>query len=167
MNVFDTMAIEELIPYSIAIIVIFAALLSIIYTIWGWFLMIISAGTEEKVKKAVNHIRHAIIWVIFILWVLYVLPVLMKLSGIPYEEYMKPKVVFDTMVKISDLFCSICSCRWCHYRSIWKLLCGWYNQSLSVTCCSCCRSLLDSFHCLGMTYAHPFWRKRWKGETRN
>jgi hypothetical protein len=35
MNVFDTMAIEELIPYSIAIIVIFAALLSIIYTIWG------------------------------------------------------------------------------------------------------------------------------------
>jgi hypothetical protein len=26
----------------------------------------------------------------------------MKLSGIPYEEYMKPKVVFDTMVKISD-----------------------------------------------------------------
>jgi hypothetical protein len=96
------MAIEELIPYSIAIIVIFAALLSIIYTIWGWFLMIISAGTEEKVKKAVNHIRHAIIWVIFILWVLYVLPVLMKLSGIPYEEYMKPKVVFDTMVKISD-----------------------------------------------------------------
>lgn len=102
MNVFDTMAIEELIPYSIAFVVIFAALLSIIYTIWGWFLMIISAGAEEKVKIAVNHIRHAIIGVIFILWVLYVLPVLMKLSGIPYGEYMKPKAVFDTMVNISD-----------------------------------------------------------------
>lgn len=102
MNVFDTMAIEDLIPFAIALVLIFAALLSIMYTIWGGFLMIISAGAEEKVKAAVNHIRHAFIGIAFILWVLYILPLLMKLSGIPYGEYMKPEAVFDTMTNLSD-----------------------------------------------------------------
>ncbi len=50
MTVFDTIEFSELIRYGIALIVIFAALAAILYTIWGGFLMIISGGKEEKVK---------------------------------------------------------------------------------------------------------------------
>lgn len=42
MNVFDTIEFDDLIRYSIAIVVIFSALIAILYTIWGGFLMIIS-----------------------------------------------------------------------------------------------------------------------------
>jgi preprotein translocase subunit SecE len=42
MTVFDTIEFPELIRYGIAVIVIFAALAAILYTIWGGFLMILS-----------------------------------------------------------------------------------------------------------------------------
>ncbi len=42
MTVFDTIEFSELIRYAIAIVVIFATLAAILYTIWGGFLMIIS-----------------------------------------------------------------------------------------------------------------------------
>lgn len=50
MHIFDTIEFSEIIRYAIALVVIFAALAAILYTIWGGFLMIISGGTEEKVK---------------------------------------------------------------------------------------------------------------------
>ena len=36
--------------------------------------MVISGGSEEKVKAAVNHIRHAVIGILFIIAVLYIIP---------------------------------------------------------------------------------------------
>jgi hypothetical protein len=50
MTVFDTIEFADLIRYGIALVVIFAALAAILYTIWGGFLMIVSGGAEEKVK---------------------------------------------------------------------------------------------------------------------
>ena len=102
MTVFDTIEFSELIRYAIAIVVIFATLAAILYTIWGGFLMIISWGTEEKVKWAVNHIRHALIGIGFIILVLFIVPILTNLIGLPYGEYAKPSAVFQTISEISD-----------------------------------------------------------------
>ncbi len=101
MNTFSTIDFEDLIRYAIAIVVIFGTLAMVIYSIWGGFLMILSGGNEEKVKAAVNHIRHAIIGVFFLMLVLFVSPLLMRLIGIPYPEYATPRVIFSTISEIS------------------------------------------------------------------
>jgi hypothetical protein len=102
MSITDVIEFSEIIRYAIAMIVIFAALAAILYTIWGWFLMIISGGAEEKVKWAVNHIRHAFIGIIFILLVLYIVPIVTDLIGLPYGEYAKPSVVLGSIGELSD-----------------------------------------------------------------
>lgn len=63
--------------------------------------MIISGGDEEKVKKAVNHIRYAVIGVIMLIVVLFAFPFIFGLLGIPYAEYTKPTAVFQAMQEIS------------------------------------------------------------------
>jgi hypothetical protein len=101
MNVFQAFEFETIISVWIALVVIFSGLLSIAFVIWGGFLMILSWGNEEKIKPAVNHIRHAIIGVGFILCVLFIFPTLMDLVGLPYWAYAKPSAVFDTIGQIS------------------------------------------------------------------
>ena len=102
MTVFDTIEFADLIRYGIALVVIFAALAAILYTIWGGFLMILSGGAEEKVKWAVNHIRHALIGIVFIVGVLFIVPLITGAMGLPYGEYAKPSAVFQTISEISD-----------------------------------------------------------------
>ncbi len=100
MNLFQTLALEDVVRIAIAIVVIFAALISTLYVIWWGFLMIVSGWNEEKIKPAVNHIRHAIIWLILLVSILYVFPVIMNLVGFPYGEFAKPASVFSTIQEI-------------------------------------------------------------------
>ncbi len=102
MNVFDTIEIEDLIRYSIAVVFIIAFLFATAYSLWGWFLMILSWWNEEKVKWAVNHIRHAIFGVMFLFLILFCIPLLTKFMGFPYGEYAKPKAIFTSISEISD-----------------------------------------------------------------
>ncbi len=101
MNVFDTIEFADIIRYGIAMVVIIGALAAILYTVWGGFLMIVSGGTEEKVKIAVNHIRHALIGIGFIVGVLFVIPLFTQFMGLPYGEYARPTAVFETIKEIS------------------------------------------------------------------
>ncbi len=101
MNAFDTFEIEDLIRYSIAVVFIVAFLIAIIYSLWWWFLMIVSWGNEEKVKWAINHIRHAILGIVFLFIVLFSIPLLTKFMGFPYGEYAKPKAIFESVSIIS------------------------------------------------------------------
>lgn len=64
--------------------------------------MIISGGNEEKIKPAVNHIRHAAIGLGVLITILYVFPIIMNLAGFPYGEYAKPSTVFATVGEIFD-----------------------------------------------------------------
>lgn len=102
MNVFQEFTFEDIIRHAIAIVVIFSALLSILYIIWGGFLLIVSGGAEEKVKGAINHIRHAVLGIGFMLAILFILPVIMNLLSVPYGEFAKPSQVFLTMQQIFD-----------------------------------------------------------------
>jgi len=102
MNIFQNFAFEDVMRIAIAVAVVVATLLALSYTIWGGFLMVVSGGDEEKIKKAVNHIRHAIIGVGFLLAVIFIFPTLMNLIGLPYGNYVRPQAIFDTMSSISD-----------------------------------------------------------------
>ncbi len=62
--------------------------------------MILSGGNEEKIKPAVNHIRHAAIGLVFLFAVLYIFPVILDLLGLPYGDYARPTAVFDTVSQI-------------------------------------------------------------------
>ena len=64
--------------------------------------MILSAGKEDKVKSAVNYIRHALIGVFFLIIVLFVFPVISRLVGLSYPEYAAPGVIFDTISEITN-----------------------------------------------------------------
>ena len=102
MNVFDTIDFDILVRYWIALVVVVATLAMIIYSIWWGFLMILSAGKEDKVKSAVNYIRHALIGVFFLIIVLFVFPVISRLVGLSYPEYATPGVIFDTISEITN-----------------------------------------------------------------
>ncbi|MFA6259421.1 MAG: hypothetical protein WCX29_02325, partial [Candidatus Peribacteraceae bacterium] len=54
-------SIIEIVATFVALGLIIAAILSLIYIIVGGISFILSAGNEEKIKKAVNTIRFAII----------------------------------------------------------------------------------------------------------
>lgn len=69
--------------------------------------MILSAGKEDKVKSAINYIRHALIGVFFLIIVLFVFPVVSKLIGLSYPEYATPSVVFGTISEISNRIFSL------------------------------------------------------------
>jgi hypothetical protein len=101
MDIFRQFAFDDVIRIGIASVVIIATLISMLYIIWWGFLMIVSGWNEEKIKPAINHIRHAIIWFVFIFWVIFVFPVLMNLVWLSYGEYAKPRMVFAT---VTDIF---------------------------------------------------------------
>jgi hypothetical protein len=64
-------------------------------------LIILSAGSEEKVKSAINHIRHAVLGIIVLVIVLFTVPVITRLIGLPYGDYLKPKQILQTISEIS------------------------------------------------------------------
>ena len=64
--------------------------------------MIASAGNEEKVKAAVNHMRHAFLGVLLILVTLFIFPTFLDLLGVEYGQYMRPAAIFDTIGWLSD-----------------------------------------------------------------
>ena len=69
--------------------------------------MILSAGKEDKVKSAVNYIRHALIGIFFLILVLFIFPAIARLIGLAYPEYATPGVVFDTISEVSNRIFSV------------------------------------------------------------
>ena len=89
---------------AIAVVVIASGVLAILYSIWGGFLLITSGGNEEKVKPAVNHIRHAFLGLIVLIIILFVTPWALKLFGLPFADDVKPGIIFAKMQEISGGF---------------------------------------------------------------
>ena len=57
-------SILELINKGIALVILVAGFLSIVFMLWGGIRFIISGGKEDKVKSAVHSIRYALIGLI-------------------------------------------------------------------------------------------------------
>lgn len=101
-NPFQIFTLEDTLRIAIALVILAGGFISILYVIWWGFLMILSGGNEEKIKPAVNHIRHAIIGLAFLIGGLFIFPTLMDLIGVPYGEYLRPKAVLSSISDLSD-----------------------------------------------------------------
>ena len=75
----------EIITAFLALALIVAAILCLVYIIVGGISFILSAGNEEKIKRAVNTIRYAIIG-LFVSFIAYlVVAFIARLLDIPFE----------------------------------------------------------------------------------
>jgi hypothetical protein len=102
MNYLDPSAsLADILRYAVAVIVFLSVILAILYSLWGGFLIITSWGNEEKVKPAVNHIRHAFLWLIVLVIILFVLPKVLDIFGLPYGNSLSPGAIFDSIREIS------------------------------------------------------------------
>jgi uncharacterized membrane protein len=94
----------EMLQIAIAVVVIVSGVLAVLYSIWWGFLLITSWGNEEKVKPAVNHIRHAFLWLIVLVLILFVTPKALTFFGLPFADDLKPGIIFGKMKDISGGF---------------------------------------------------------------
>lgn len=75
----------EIVSTFIALALIAAMFLCLIFIIVGGITFILSAGNEEKIKKAVHTIRYAIIGLIVTFIAFFAVAWIAKLLGIPFN----------------------------------------------------------------------------------
>jgi ABC-type Fe3+ transport system permease subunit len=75
----------EIITTFLALALIVAAILCLAYIIVGGITFILSAGNEEKIKRAVNTIRFAIIGLFVAFIAFFVVAFIARLLDIPFE----------------------------------------------------------------------------------
>ncbi len=94
----------DFILISIALIVLFAGIFSIMYILWWGVLLILSWGKDDKIKPAINSIRYALIWLWVIIISIFVFPKLAGLLWLDVTKYSSPDKIF---MKIRDLWDTI------------------------------------------------------------
>lgn len=99
---FQAYTLEQVIQNGIAVLLVFAGIVSTLFVIWWGFLMIVSGWAEEKVKVAVNHIRHALFGIVFIVAVLYVVPTFLNLIGSGYSDMVQPHKIYGSVVGLTE-----------------------------------------------------------------
>ena len=78
-------SIIDIVATFVALGLIVAAILSLVYIIVGGIAFILSAGNEEKIKKAVNTIRYSIIGLVVAFIAFFAVSFVANLLGIPFE----------------------------------------------------------------------------------
>ena len=69
----------------------------VIYAIvYAIFMFIFSGGNEEKIKKAWNSIRYAILWFILTLVILFAIPWALRAMKVPGYQYYTSENIFKT-----------------------------------------------------------------------
>ncbi len=86
----------------ISLFVLTAWLLSIIFILWGWLLLILSWGKDDKIKPAINTIRYSVIWVVVTVLTIFLFPIFGRLLWLDVEKYAKPKRIFEKIEEIWD-----------------------------------------------------------------
>ena len=95
-------SVLEIFATFIALALIAAAFLCLIFIIIGGITFILSAGNEDKIKKAVHTIRYAIIGLFVAFIAFFAVSWIAKLLDIPFE------LNFSTVIQLmQDLFQSL------------------------------------------------------------
>ena len=89
-------SIIEIFATVVAFGLIAAAILCLIYIIVGGISFILSAGNEEKIKRAVNTIRYAIVGVIVSFFAYFLVAIISRLLNIPFP------LTFGTIVDLMN-----------------------------------------------------------------
>jgi len=92
-------SIIDIVATFIALALIAASILCLVFIIVGGISFILSAGNEEKIKKAVHTIRYAIIGLIVTFVAFFAVSFIARLLDIPFE------LNFSTIVALmQDIF---------------------------------------------------------------
>jgi uncharacterized protein YacL len=89
-------SIVDIVATFIALALIAASILCLVFIIVGGITFILSAGNEEKIKRAVHTIRFAIIGLLITFIAFFAVSWLSKLLDIPFE------LNFSTIVNLMD-----------------------------------------------------------------
>lgn len=95
-------SILEIVAAFIALGLIAAAILCLVYIIIGGIAFILSAGNEDKIKKAVDTIRYAIIGLFVSFIAFFAVSFITRILDIPFE------LSFSTIVDLmNDIFSAL------------------------------------------------------------
>ena len=84
-DLLENASILEIVATLVALGLIAASILSLVYIIVGGITFILSAGNEEKIKKAVHTIRFAIIGLFVSFLAFFIVAFLARLLDIPFD----------------------------------------------------------------------------------
>jgi hypothetical protein len=84
-DLLENASILEIVATFVALGLIAASILSLVYIIVGGITFILSAGNEEKIKKAVHTIRFAIIGLFVSFLAFFIVAFLARLLDIPFD----------------------------------------------------------------------------------
>lgn len=98
---FNDFPIEDILRYWAAFVIVASGIIAIGYSIWWGLLLITSGWNEEKVKPAVNYIRHAIFGIVVLLVIIFVAPVIARIIGLDFPDALRPNSIFSTMREVS------------------------------------------------------------------
>lgn len=87
----------DIIRVWVSLVVLVAGLCSILFIVWGWLMLILSGGKDEKVKPAINSIRYAVIGIIVIVIAIFVAPKVSEMLGLGTHQYLSPQNIFNTI----------------------------------------------------------------------
>lgn len=96
------MDIWDFLLFTIAIIVLFAWIFSILYILWGGVLLILSWWKDDKIKPAINSIRYALIWLWVIVLSIFIFPKIAWLLGLDVTKYSSPDKIFKEIKVLWD-----------------------------------------------------------------
>ncbi len=96
----NNMEFWDFVLLAISIFVLASGMFSILFILWGWLLLILSGGKDEKIKPAINTIRYAVIWIIVTVFTIFVFPIFWRLLGLDVEKYAEPKRIFEKIEEI-------------------------------------------------------------------
>jgi uncharacterized membrane protein len=95
-------SVLQILATVIAFALVIASVLSLFYIIIGGITFILSAGNEEKIKKAVHTVRYSIIGLFVSFLAFFLVSWIAKLLDIPFD------LSFGTILQLmSDLFNSL------------------------------------------------------------
>lgn len=98
----DNGSVIEIVATVIAFSLIFAAILSLFFIIIGGITFILSAGQEDKIKKAVHTIRYSIIGLIVCFVAFFIVQWIANLLDIPFD------LSFSTIIDLmNEIFSSL------------------------------------------------------------
>ncbi len=99
----EPLSFWEFILLATSIILFLGFILSVAFILWGWLLLILSWGKEEKTKPAINTIRYAVLWIFITVWAVFLAPILGWLLWMKplVEEYFSPNAIYDKVTSIA------------------------------------------------------------------
>ena len=90
-------SILELINKGIALVILAAGFLSIVFMLWGGIRFIISGGKEDKVKSAVHSIRYALIGLIVTILSITVINLIGRVFNLQLVNYLNFDAIIETI----------------------------------------------------------------------